>query len=1019
MKLKRLLLLMAIGLLTGFTAMAQTKVVTGKITDSTGNGLSGISVLVPGTKAGTQTGNDGTFKINVPAGATNLELRSVNYATQTVSIGSGTVFATLRSVSGSLNDVVVIGYGSTNRKNITSALAVVSAKDFQKGSITTPEQLIAGKVAGVSITSNGGAPGSGSTIRIRGGASLNASNDPLIVVDGIPLSNDPIGGGGDKTSSVLSPLSLINPDDIETFTVLKDASATAIYGSRGSNGVILITTKKGRSGKGVFNFNTTFSVSKIVKELPVMDASTYRTFVDTLAERHSEVVASQDTAYLGNSNTDWQKQIYQTAITSNNTLSYSGSTKNVPYRIGMDVLNQDGILKTDKLQRVTGTLSLNPRLFKDHLRIDMNLHGSVTNARFANQSAIGDALVYDPTQPVYAKTPFNGNPYAGWYQDLPNGSSTGGDTLNYNINAPKNPVEDLMRTVNTGSTYRGFGNIQADYKLHFLPDLHIVANWGFDFSQGRGTDFTYANTFNNLYGNNNPYLQNTNNETFQSYLNYVKDIKSINSSINATAGYEYQNFLSNYNGEYSYYAVVNPNNGNLKDTVANSKPAYPVYQQQHTIISYYGRLIYSFADKYIVTGSIREEGTSRFGPLNASIGDAPRWFAYPSISGAWRINKENFLKKSSVVSDLKLRVSYGITGQEEGLGNYGYLPTYTVGQSTVGYVFGNTPYLANTPQTYISNLTWEQTKSWNAGLDYGFFKNRISGSIDVYDRKTSNLYVQTNISAGANYTNYTNVNLGNMESKGIELLLNFVPVKNKNFTWEVGFNAAYDEHKITNLTFPGLQNSAGSPAGALPVFMSPTVQINTVGYTPFSYYLYKQIYSASGAPIEGLYADLNRDGSITSKDLSFYKSPTPKVILGFSTQASYKRWTLSTVLRANIGNYNYNVVEANLGIAGNALNKGFIDNVPTSYFNTNFLNNEFLSNYFVQNASFLRMDNLGLNYSVGKIMNDRVGLNLSANCQNVFIVTKYSGIDPEVYGGLDNNTYPRPRIYTLGVNLTF
>lgn len=1009
MKRRRLLagLTTPLLILLSFTnSFAQTKIISGKVTDSKdGSPVTGVSVIPKGSAKGTTTGADGVFHITVSPQATALIFSSVGFGTQEVAIGNGDLRIKLVQTSSSLGEIVVVGYGTVKKKELTGSIAVVNAKDFQQGAITTPEQLIAGKVAGVSITSNGGSPGSGSTIRIRGGASLNASNDPLIVIDGVPLSNDGING-------VASPLSLVNSDDIESFTVLKDAASTAIYGSRASNGVILITTKHGKSGKGVLNFSTSFSAGHIIKEVPVMGAATFRSFVDTLAQNHSELVNSPVDSALGNANTDWQKQIYQTAITSNNNISYSGSAMNTPYRFSFNFLDQNGILKTDNLQRVTATISLSPRFFDNHLKLDINLHGSYTKSRFANTAAIGDAISFDPTQPVYANNKgLSGNPYFGWYNNSPTGSSTGGDTILFNTVAGKNPVEDLMRTINTGNVYRGFGNVQADYKLHFLPDLHFVANWGFDVSQGNTNNFTYANTFDNLLGNNNPGKQKTNNQTVQYYLNYVKDIKSIKSSINATLGSEYQNFYNSYVGEYNFYA-----NG---DTIPNTKPLYPTYPNEHTILSYYGRLVYSYDSKYILAASAREDGSSRFGPLNAKIGQANRWSFFPSIALTWRINQENFLKNSNVFSDLKLRGSYGVTGNQDGLGNYGYQPVYVSGNVGTQYTFGNSTYYTYNPQSYLSNLIWEQTATWNMGLDYGFLNNRISGAIDLYDRKTKNLFTQTNLAGGSNYTNNGNVNLGNMESKGIEVLLNLTPISTRNFKWEISLNGAYDKHTITNLTFPGLSNSVGSLTGALPVFMSPNSQINVVGQSPYSYYLYKQIYATNGYPIEGLYADLNRDGAITSADQTVYKNPIPKVVLGFSTQATYKKWTISTVLRANIGNYDYNVVNANLAIAGNVLNKGFLQNVPTAYFKTQFLNNEFLSNYYVENASFLKMDNLGLAYYVGKVINNKADLRISANCQNVFTVTKYSGIDPEVYGGLDNNIYPRPRTYTLSLNLTY
>ena len=1005
MNFKRLIaLLFMTTVVFSISAFAQERVVTGKVTDSKdGSPLSGVTVQVKGTKNATQTAADGSFKIKVNSDGAILVLSSVGFAKQEVAASSSPISVSLVQAKASLDEVVVVGYGTVRKKDLTGAVTTVTAKDFQGGNITTPEQMIAGKVAGVSITSNSGAPGAGSTILIRGGAYLNASNDPLIVVDGVPLSTDGISG-------VASPLSLINSDDIESFTILKDASSTAIYGSRASNGVILITTKHGKSGKGQFHFSTSFSVGKLIKDIPVMDANTYRTFLDTISENNPSKVRTSDTSLLGTSSTDWQKQIYQTAITSNNNLSYAGSIKNIPFRLGGDFLTQTGILKTDQLQRFTGTLNLSPKFFSDHLKLEINLHASQTNSTFANTGAIGDAIGYDPTQPVYAKTPFQNDPYSGWYTKGVS-TTTGADTTFYNTIAPMNPLEALMRNNNKGQVFRGFGNIQGDYKFHFLPELHFVANWGFDESKGSGSNNWVPYTFNNYFGSQSPYSQRNNNQTFQGYFNYVKTVKSIRSNINATLGYEYQDFYTVNNNYYGYYG-----NG---DTVANTKPLYATSPAEHTIISYYSRLVYSYADKYVLQASAREDGSSRFGPLGASFGESNRWSFFPTVSVNWRINQEDFLKNSNVISDLKLRASYGITGNQDGLGNYGFQPVYSQGITSVQYQFGNNSYYTYNPDAYISNLIWEQTATTNLGIDYGFLKNRINGTVDLYDRKTKNLFVQTGIPAGSNYTNTYNVNLGNMESKGIEVALNIIPIRTKDVTWELGFNGAYDKHTVTNLTFPGLSNTSGSPAGALPVFMSPSVQNNAVGQTPFSYYLYKQVYGTNGMPIEGVYDDINRDGVINSSDLTYFKSPIPNVILGFTTSVSYKKWSASTVLRANLNNYDYNVVDANMAVANSAFGVGFLSNIPTAYFKTRFYSNQFLSNYYLENASFLKMDNLGVAYNAGNIIDKRTNLRIGFNCQNVFTITKYTGIDPEVYGGLDNNTYPHPRTYTLSLNITY
>ena len=894
------------------------------------------------------------------------------------------VNAHLTPIISSLADVVVIGYGTQQRKDITGSIATVSTKDFQKGTITSPDQLIAGKVAGVSVTSNGGAPGSGSVIRVREGASLNASNDPLIIVDGIPLSQNGISGASNQ-------LALINPNDIETFTVLKDAASTAIYGSRASNGVIIITTKRGRRGKPQINFVTNFSVATLAKEVSVLTADDMRAFVNNPA--NGATVAQK--ALLGTANTNWQKQIYQNAITSDNNISISGAVKNLPYRLSLGFLSQQGTLKTDLLQRGTVSLNMTPMLFDNHLKIDINLKGTLSQDQFANQAAIGSAIAFDPTQPVYN----NKGGYNEWLQ------SDG----TYNPNATSNPVGLLNQYHSKGNVSRSFGNIQFDYKFHFLPDLHANLNLGYDVSDGHGNvliDSSRQSNSSYFYqGTTSKYKQTTVNTVGEFYLNYVKNIKSINSNINAVAGYGYYDNKPKTFSYYSYFL-----NG---DTVASSKPQYLTDIQQNTLISYYGRLIYTYADKYILSGSIRTDGSSRFAKN-------VRWGVFPSGAFTWRINQENFLKNVNAISDLKLRLSYGVTGQQEGIANYSYLPAYYVASSTSQYQFGNTFYSPYTPAAYVTDIKWEQTAAYNAGIDVGFLKNRLSATVDVYSRKTTNLLNSLNLAAGTNFTNILTDNVGDMSSKGIEVTLNATPVQNKNFSWNFSYNFSYTTRKITKLTKSNDSTFIGNLTGPGVDVQNTQVQINSVGYTPFSFYVYKQVYDANGKPIEGLYADLNRDGVINSKDLYRYKSPFAPIKMGFSTSFSYKQWSVSTVLRASIGNYMYNQVYAGNGNTATIISpNNFIQNVPKAALDAGFATYQRQSDYYIYNASFLKMDNVGLSYNVGNIIHNKARLSVGAYCQNVFIVTKYPGIDPEVYSGIDNVIYPRPRTYTLSANINF
>lgn len=983
-------------------ANAQNKVITGKVLDGKdGTAMPNVTVSVKGTKIFSQTDNDGIFKIRVPETEATLIISSIGYLTQEIKITSTKELSIqLIPTSATLRDVVVIGYGTIAKKEVTGSIATVSAKDFQHGTITTPDQLIAGKVAGVSITPGTGEPGSGGTIRIRGGASLNASNDPLIVIDGVPLSDDALSG-------VTNPLALINPADIETFSVLKDAASTAIYGSRASNGVIMITTKKGRKGKAQFNFSTSLSLGNVTKKIKVMDANTFRTFVDTIARNEPTLVDAADTSYLGSSNTNWQNEIYQTAVTSDNNLSITGAIKDVPYRVSLGYLNQTGTLKTDQLQRYSAALRMSPVFFDNHLKVDINLNGSATKSNFANQSAIGAAVAFDPTQSVYSQGSIFGG-YFEWRQTS--------DTTVPNPNATRNPVAYLNQYHAIGYTYRSYGNVQFDYKVHFLPDLHANLNLGYDIARGHGTTQVPADAAQSYRsasaggsGDDNTYKQHRKNSVLEFYMNYTKDLASIKSTINATAGYGYYDYQTPAWSYYSYNAAG--------DTIPGSAPQYNYDNERHTLVSYYGRLIYTFYDRYILAASLRKDGSSKFSSEN-------RWGTFPSIALTWRINQENFLKNSPVLSDLKLRLSYGVTGQQDGISNYSYIPTYTQSSQASEYQIGSTYYYLYSPSSYISNLKWEQTSSYNVGIDYGFLNNRINGSIEYYYKKTKNLLGTVTVAAGTNFSNTETVNVGNMESRGVEFNINATPIQTKKIRWDVGFNISYNKFKITNLSLPGVSDtSAGVQTGGISGATGSYIQIHSVGYTPYSFYVYQQAYDNNGKPIEGVYVDRNKDGVVNSSDMYRYKSPFPKYTLGFSTSFTYDKWTLSTVLRGSIGNYIYDNVSSNRGVTSNVLSSSStLNNATMDIFNTHFYNNQYFSDYYVKNGSFLKMDNLGLSYNVGEIFqsfSNKARLLVTLNCQNVFVITKYKGVDPEIYGGIDNSFYPRARVFTLNMNLAF
>ena len=980
-------------------SFAQDRVITGRVTDSTGNGLAGVTVTAKGSRTATQTNNDGGFSITIPSTVDALIFSSVGFATREIPVISGApLTVSLSGAGSSLNEVVVIGYGTRMKKDLTGAVTAITAKDFNKGSITTPEQLIAGKVAGVQITSNGGAPGSGSTIRIRGGASLNASNDPLIVVDGVPLAPNRNLDGTPSIAGSPDPLSLINPNDIESMNILKDASATAIYGSRASNGVIIITTKKGKSGKPRFNFTTQNSISTLPKEADVLSPAEFRNYVNT----HG---TPAQIAIMGNANTDWQNEIYDNAFTTDNNLSVSGSYKVLPYRVSLGYLNQDGILKTGNLKRTSASITLSPRLLDDHLKIDLNLKGSISHSRFADEGAIGTAVRFDPTQPVQ-----NGSKrFGGYFEWLDPSSTTGLRDL-----APLNPVGLLEQKEDKSDVKRSIGNIQFDYKLHFLPDLHVNLNLGYDVSKGEGTIFipdsaasSYLRSPDAKHGGvDNQYKQNKSNTILETYLNYVKELKSIYSKIDVIAGYSYQDFsTTNYNFP-----------DRTTDGFVISTPSFPFDKPENRLISFYGRLNYTYKGKYLLTGTLRRDGSSRFSEEN-------RWGMFPSGAFAWRLKEEDFLRNSTTVSDLKLRLGYGETGQQDGIGNYDYIARYSLANQQAQYQFGNRFDSLYRPEGYNPNLKWEQTATYNIGLDYGFFNNRITGSIDVYLKKTTDLLSIIDQPAGTNFTNKILANIGNMENHGVEFTINAQLVRNRNVTWDFGFNVTYNKNEITKLTFTNDPTFPGNLTGGIAGGVGSTVQIQSVGYPKNSFYVYQQIYDKSGKPIESLFEDRNRDGVINVDDLYRYKSPDPKAFLGAYSNVNWNKWSAGFSLRANIGNYMYNNRFSNTGVQRNIIDPlGFLANGSRNLLETNFTGNGdqyLLSDYYVENASFLRMDYINVGYNAGNLVSKHTNLRIGANVQNVFTVTKYKGLDPEVPGGIDNNFYPRPRIFSISLGLDF
>ena len=980
---KRGILLAALLLMGCLQLLAQTRTVKGEVTDAqNGEALIGATVTVEGEKGGTVTDFDGNFSLQVSSSAKKIKVSYIGYIDKILAI-SENMKVKLESDSKALADVVVIGYGTARKSDLTGSVATVKAKDFNKGLVSSPEQLINGKVSGVQIMSNSGSASAGSTIRVRGGASLNASNDPLIVLDGVPLEQGGISGNSSNF------LSMINPSDIESMTVLKDASSTAIYGSRASNGVIIITTKKGQQGGLKVNFNTTNSMQTRAQ---MVDMLSRNEFVNVI----NQFGTDNQKSLLGNANTDWNDEVYRTAFGTDNNLSLSGSIgKYLPFRVSAGYYNQSGLVRKDNVERWTGNVVLTPSFFQDHLKLTINAKGTLNNNSFNNGGAVWAAATFNPTIPVYS----GNNSYGGYNEAL--------DADGYPVNAGVRNPRGLVDLYDSKSKVSRFiGSMDVDYKVHFLPDLKLHATVGADYAKGDGTVYVPAyaaqsyNKDESLSGSDYKYgPQKNENRLLTLYANYAKYFEDIKSNVDLTAGYDYQYWKSTTPLYYTKSAA-----GTNLSTVKAS-------DYRHVMLSYYGRINYSFDGKYLLTATVRRDASSRFSKDT-------RWGTFPSVALGWTLTEEPWLKNQKVLSNLKLRASYGVTGQQEGIGNYNYLPVYTY-SVTGAEAFINGQYI-NTyrPEAYVSDLKWETTTSWNFGLDFGFLNGRIGGAIDFYTRKTKDLLASVPTAAGTNFSKTILTNVGNVDSKGIEISLNATPIQTKDWEWNLSYNFTWQNMKVKNLSLTKGGSQTNVKVG--PSIDAYQFQVLSEGYEPYMFYVYHQLYdSKTGKPIEGAYADLNNDGEINESDLYRYHSPAPKYIMGLSTSLRYKQLTLGMSFRANIDNYVYNGMGMSTGAFETvSYNNSQLNNLNTSFLKTGFKTRQYLSDYYVENASFLKLDNLSLSYNVGKI-NKWASLTVSAMVQNVFTITGYSGTDPEVPNGMDNSFYPRPRTYSVSLGLQF
>ena len=1003
LRLKALLTLL-VGLFLSIGAFAQQIAVKGHVKDTTGEPVIGANVLVKGTTNGTITDFDGNFMLNVPKDAI-LSVSFVGYKSAEVKAAS-TVMVTLEDDSQVLDAVVVIGYGSVKKNDMTGSVTAIKPDKLNKGLITNAQDMMTGKIAGVSVISKGGAPGEGATIRIRGGSSLTAENDPLIVIDGLAMDNKGVKG-------LANPLSMVNPNDIESFTVLKDASATAIYGSRASNGVIIITTKKGQAGaRPTISYDGNVSVSTVKSTVDVMDGDQFRSFIKDIWGEDSEAYSK-----LGNANTDWQKEIFRPAVSTDHNLTISGGLKNMPYRVSFGYTNQNGIVKTSKFERYTASVSLAPSFFEDHLKINANLKGMIAKNRYADGGAVGSAVSFDPTQSVRSDDPYHQYYFDGYFQWNTDASSLNDDTWKrtFNGNAPGNPVALLEEKDDRAISKSLIGNLELDYKFHFLPDLHAHVNGGMDLSTGKQyTDVSPYSSTNNYYGSYGWEQKDKYNLSLNAYLQYSKDFTDKH-RFDVMAGYEWQHFHDTSDQEYwGLYPLSNnvvENRGQRYNNTSSGSAT------ESYLVSFFGRVNYTLLDRYLFTATVRQDGSSRFHKNN-------RWGLFPSFALGWKLKEEAFLKDVDVLSDLNLRLGYGITGQQNiNSGDYPYLAVYETNKDGAYYpILGEG--ITYRPNAYNPDLKWEKTTTYNVGLDFGFLNNRINGAVDYYYRKTTDLLNSVFVSAGTNFKNKVLSNVGSLENSGIEFSINSKPVVTTDWTWDLGFNITYNKNEITKLTTGDSENyyvAAGDNIGG---GRDMKAMAHAVGHPASSFYVYQQVYDENGKPIENEFVDRNGDGTINGDDRYFYKKPTADVLMGLTSRLSYKSWDFSFSLRASLNNYVYNSVEAggsdcnptsvySFGALNNRPLMGVANNIQSKNDNT------LLSDYFVQNASFMKCDNITLGYSFKKLFGAPIGGRVYAAVQNVFTITKYKGLDPEVEKGLDNNIYPRPLTTLIGLSLNF
>ena len=1009
MKLKQLLGSALLVLFCAYSTTAQAQhTVSGIVTEAnTDITLPGVNITIMGEpERGTTTDMNGEYTIRVNDPNDTLVFSFIGFLRKEVAIDGRTeINVELTEDVAALDELIVIGYGVRQRSDNTGSVNTISTRDFNPGAITSPQDLFQGRAAGVEVTSASGAPGAGATIRIRGGSSLSASNEPLFVVDGIPLDDAGIFG-------MRNPLNTINPNDIESITVLKDASAAAIYGSRASNGVIIITTKRGKEGQPLdITYTGNFSYQVNTNTVDVFSPDEFRAIVNGFPNFNQSARNR-----LGDANTDWQDEVFRNAFSQDHNLSFTGSTAAMPYRFSLGFSGNQGVLRTDTNNRITSSVALNPSFLDGDLRVNLNLRGMRIDNHFADQGAIGSAVTFDPTQSVMSSNEaFDYGGYFTW-------TDANGRRIPI---APANPVALIEQRTDESSVHRALGNIQIDYDLPYLRNVTATVNAGLDYSD-IGTDilgllssdgrvripenaaFAWGGPGeNDARGSMTDYTQRKENQVLDVYFNYADDFPGIRSELDFTGGYSW---------EYHF------ERGSNFSRSANNIDGEPVsvfnetkFATEYYIVSFFGRANYTFNNRYLFTATLRNDGTSRFA-------EDERWGLFPSFAFAWRLHDEAFLRDVDWLREFRVRLGYGVTGQQRiGQGNFPYLARYTLGEETASYQFGNEFVRTLRPEGFNQTLKWEETTTYNLAFDYSIFDERFFGSLEFYHRETKDLLNVIPVPAGTNFTNRILSNVGSLEVRGVEFDLTSRILSTETTFWQVSFNMAYNKDEITSLTVVDDPAFAGVLVGGIAGGVGNTAQIHSVGHPRNTFYMLEQMYDDNGRPIEGMYVDHGAgDNSASDQNRRRLESPAPDFSFGLSSRFEYKNWDASFSARANVGNYVYNNVASNNG----ALNEmrsavGFLRNATTGLAETLFDNPRYLSDHYLEDASFIKLDNVSVGYTIDQFLDMASSFRVSATVQNVMTITGYSGQDPEVFGGIDNNLYPRPTTFVLGLNLIF